>query len=373
MKLLYVDNALAIFGGIERVLTDKLNWLTEYGDCEICLLTANQGNHPIVFPLSDKVEFHDLGIMFHQVYNYSGWKRYRLLMRLHRLFRQRINEMIRIFTPDVIVCARLDCVYDVIKEKGRIPVVFESHHSFLAYKFEKYSWLQILQIKHWHRALKKAQMIITLSKGDALEWKKINPHVQVIPNVVHLNNTDRYSTCNCKSVIFVGRYSFQKDIESLLQIWKIVNQRHPDWQLNIYGGYGEQQKMFQSIIGHSGVNIVVNQPTTSIFEEYLKSSILLMTSRYEPFGLVLPEAMSCGLPVIAFDCPYGPADIITDGLDGFLIPNRSIDDYAKKICLLIENEDLRKKMGQAGVLSSKKYDVSFIMPIWKKMFEHLLE
>lgn len=371
MKLLYVDNALAIYGGIERVLTDKLNWLTEYGDCEICLLTANQGNHPIVFPLSDKVEFHDLGIMFHQVYNYSGWKRYRLLMRLHRLFRQRINEMIRIFTPDVIVCARLDCVYDVIKEKGRIPVVFESHHSFLAYKFEKYSWLQILQIKHWHRALKKAQMIITLSNGDALEWKKINPHVQVIPNVVHLNNTDRCSTCNYKSVIFVGRYSFQKDIESLLQIWKIVNQRHPDWQLNIYGGYGDQQEILQSIIYRSERNIVIHQPTPLIYDELLKSSILLMTSRYEPFGLVLPEAMSCGLPVVAFDCPYGPADIVTDGVDGFLIKNRNIEEYADKVCILIEHEDLRRRFGKAGVLSSQRYRADNVMPQWVSLFNQL--
>ena len=85
MKLLYVDNALAIHGGIERVLTDKLNWLVEYGDCEICLLTANQGNHPIVFPLSAKVECHDLGIMFHQMYRFSGWKRFSLFFHLHQL------------------------------------------------------------------------------------------------------------------------------------------------------------------------------------------------------------------------------------------------------------------------------------------------
>lgn len=372
MKLLYVENALAIHGGIERVLTDKLNWLVEYGGCEICLLTSNQGNHPIVFPLSPKVEFHDLGVMFHQVYNYSGWKRYCLMVRLRRLYRLRLSEMIRAFSPDIIVCTRLDCVCDVIKKSGGIPVVFESHHSFLAYKFEKYSWLQILQIKYWHRALKKAQVIITLTKGDALEWKKINHHVRVIPNVVHLNDTGRYCDCQSKSVIFVGRYSYQKDIESLLQIWTIVNQRHPDWQLNIYGGYGERQKNLQSKYGHSGMNIVMHQPTTAIFEEYLKSSVLLMTSRYEPFGLVLPEAMSCGLPVIAFDCPYGPADVITDGLDGFLIHNRSIDDYVDKLCLLIENEHLRSKMGQAGIHSSKRYDADSIMTMWEEVFEQLV-
>ena len=102
----------------------------------------------------------------------------------------------------------------------------------------------------------------------------------------------------------------------------------------------------------SGMNIVINQPTSFIFEEYLKSSLLLMTSRYEPFGLVLPEAMSCGLPVLAFNCPYGPVDIITDSQDGFLIKNRDINAFAEKVCLLIENLELRKTIGRAGVQSS---------------------
>ena len=98
----------------------------------------------------------------------------------------------------------------------------------------------------------------------------------------------------------------------------------------------------------------------------------MLTSRFEPFGLVLPEAMSCGLPVVAYDCPYGPADIITDGKDGFLIKNRNVDEFAEKVCALIENRELRKVMGQAGILSSQRYDASFIMPKWKDFFEQLI-
>ena len=107
--------------------------------------------------------------------------------------------------------------------------------------------------------------------------------------------------------------------------------------------------------------------------KHVKSSILLMTSLYEPFGLVLPEAMSCGLPVVAFDCPYGPADIITDGVDGFLIEGRDINAYADKVCLLIENVELRKKMGQAAILSAKRYDKTYIMPQWESLFKELVK
>lgn len=371
MKLLYVENTLAIHGGIERVLTDKLNWLVEYGGCEVCLLLANQGDHPIVFSLHPKVECHDLSIMFHQMYRYPIWKRYRVFFQLRKLFRQRMTAHIQSFSPDVIICTRLDYVSDVMKVRGNIPVVYESHHSFLAYKFETYSWQQRIHIKVLHRALKKTQMIVSLTHGDALEWKKLNPHVKVIPNVVHLNDTGRYSDCSSKSAIFVGRYSYQKDLETLLHIWELVCMRHPDWKLHIFDGYGFQQELLP-MINRMDAQVVLHQPTSAIFEEYLKNSMLLMTSIFEPFGLVLPEAMSCGLPVVAFDCPYGPADIITDGKDGFLIKDRSIIDYVEKVCLLIENEELRCRMGREGIINSNRYEMNCIMQLWTELFEGLL-
>jgi glycosyltransferase involved in cell wall biosynthesis len=372
MKLLYVENSLAIHGGVERVLTDKLNWLVENGGCEVCLITANQGENPIVFPLNPKVQCHDLGIMFHRVYRYKGWRRYHQMFQLHKLFRQRMAEIVSAFSPDVIVCTRLDVVPDVIKVRKGAPVVYESHSSFSSYKYERYSWTQILHVKYCYRSLKKTQMIIALTQGDALEWKKINPHVHIIPNYVHLNDTGRYSDCCSKSAIFVGRYSYQKDLQSLLRIWKLVNQRHSDWQLHLFGGYGDQKEEILSDIRKQGTNIVMHQPTTSIYEEYLNCSMLLMTSRFEPFGLVLPEAMSCGLPVVAFDCPYGPAEIISDGIDGFLIKKHSIEEYVEKVCLLMEDENLMRKMGQAGVNSSRRYSASHVMPLWIKLFSEII-
>jgi glycosyltransferase involved in cell wall biosynthesis len=214
-------------------------------------------------------------------------------------------------------------------------------------------------------------MIVALTEGDALEWNNFTQNVCVIPNIVHLNETNHFSDCHSKSVIFVGRYSYQKDINSLLRIWELVHRRHSDWTLHIFGGFGNQQLAFRQEIERMGANVMMHQPTTSIDEEYQKSSMLLMTSRFEPFGLVLPEAMSCGLPVVAFNCPYGPADIISDGEDGFLIKNRDINDYVEKVCLLMENEDMRIKMGQAGVLSSQRFKASNIMPQWIQLFSQL--
>jgi len=120
-------------------------------------------------------------------------------------------------------------------------------------------------------------------------------------------------------------------------------------------------------------NTFVHKPTEQIFDSYLDSSILISTSLFEPFGLVIVEAMSCGLPVVAFDCPYGPADIITDTVDGFLVPFDNIHFFANRLCLLIEDVSLRKRMGQAAFVSSKKYDANRIIPKWEALFDELVK
>lgn len=370
MRILYVCDALAIYGGLERVMIDKSNWLVEYGGCEVCLLTINQGSHPICFPLNPRVLSVDLNIQFHQQYHLPFFKRLVRNRQLHYLFRQRILSKIQEFAPDIIVCTRLEQIRDIIAVKGAIPLVFESHSSCLASRFEGDGMLRRLHVWYLQLVVKKVQMLVALTKGDADEWKKMTPNVCVISNVVHLN-VGNCSDCSAKSVIFVGRFSKQKDMSSLLRIWNQVYQRHPDWQLHIYGGYGEEQDVILSKIREMDANILFHESTADIMEKYKESSILLLTSQYEPFGLVLPEAMSCGLPVIAFDCPYGPADIITNGVDGFLIYNRNEEEYVEKLCMLINNLDMRVRMGKAGFENSKKYEKKQIMIRWQALFDQL--
>lgn len=371
MKLLYICDSLAIYGGLERVLIDKANWLVEHENNEVCLLTVNQGNHPVCFPLHPNVKYKDLNIVLYHQYNLSLWKRLVRNIKLHHVFHECLARKIQEEAPDCIICMRLDYIRDVVRIKGTIPLVFESHSTCLACRFEGDRLLRRLHVWFLQLAVRKAEMTVALTKGDADEWRNLTSHLCVIPNIVHLNNSGVYSDCTAKSVIFVGRFSKQKDIGSLLRIWTLVHQCHPDWCLQIYGEYGEEKDSLIAEIKYMDANIQIHDTTSKILEEYKRSSILLLTSQYEPFGLVLPEAMSCGLPVVAFDCPYGPADIITDGKDGFLVKNRDIAKYAEKVCLLIENPELRRAMGQAGVQSSQQYDALHIMPKWKALFEQV--
>ena len=371
MKIIYITDALAIWGGLERILIEKVNELTERYDYEMYLVTVNQGDHPIPFPLHQRVKQIDLDIQFHKQYRFRGIRRLLKKLELNYLYIKRLKGQINQIRPDVIVCVRSELTSAVIKAKGNIPLVYESHTSCHAQRFIHADWYERMKENWYNRSVRHAQHIVALTDGDAQDWREINQNVCVIPNMVHLNPIGRYCDYNSKSVIFVGRFSTQKDISSLLSIWDIVHQRYSDWTLQIFGGYGEEQEILLPQIQRMNSNVIVHEPNNDIFKYYLESSIFLLTSRFEPFGLVIPEAMSCGLPVVAFDCPYGPADIITDGQDGFLIKNRDIHAFAEKVCLLIENSDLRKTMGQVGVQSSKRYDASLIMPLWKTFFERL--
>lgn len=356
MKIVYLYSSLAIWGGVERVLVDKMNYLVAHG-YEVYMITSDQGQHPVPYQLDERVHLTDLEIHFHSQYRYRGWHRFQEDRRLRRLYQRSLKGKLLEIKPDVIVCTTSQDVRGLLRMKGNIPLVVESHVNFL----HPDSWHQKIRTLYNNYWIGEANAVVTLTQGDAKNWWRVSRNVHVIPNIVHLNNTGRYSDFTNKRAIFVGRIAAQKGISDLIKVWHIVNQRHPDWELDVYGN-GDMDSLPE-------IKLFVHPPTEDIMEEYINSSMLLMTSVYEPFGLVLPEAMSCGLPVVAFDCPYGPADIITDGVDGFLIKERSIDEFVQRVDHLICSYELRRKMGKFGIQSVHRYSTERIMPMWEKLFE----
>ena len=371
IRIVYITDAFAVWGGLERVLADKMNYLVEQYNYDVHLLTINQGTHDIPFFLNSAIGYQDLGIGMHRLYGYHGLVRLIIRQKIKRLLKQRMKNVIFNLSPDIVVCVKFDFAGLLLKLKGNIPLIVESHTMCHSEKMDGSGLLRRLHVWLFKRNVSKVETVVSLTEGDADDWRRINTNVFVIPNVVHLSDSHWHATLRDRVVIFVGRFSSQKDIQSMLGIWSQVNEKHPDWQLRIYGD-GELKDYYMPIIQGMDANIHVFPPTPAIVEKYFESSILILTSLFEPFGLVLPEAMSCGLPVVAFDCPYGPAEIITDGVDGFLIQNRNVEAFADKVCQLIEDETLRKKMGEAGILSSKRFSADIIMPQWKALFERLV-
>ncbi|MCF0197051.1 MAG: glycosyltransferase, partial [Bacteroidaceae bacterium] len=177
-----------------------------------------------------------------------------------------------------------------------------------------------------------------------------------------------------KRVISVGRVTEQKGYDLLVEIWARVAERHPDYEMAIFGG-GPDQMMIERRAKELGISDSFRfyPPTPDIVAEYEQSELYVMSSRFEGFGLVLVEAMSCGVPVLSFDCPHGPSDIITDGQDGYLIPLGDIDSFAERICYLIEHPEERQRLTANGIESARRYSLPHIIPQWERLFSRLIE
>jgi len=377
MKIVYVYPKFTTLAGTERVLIDKMNSLANDNEYEVYVVTHEQSSHSFSYPLSQKVKHFDLDVCFYLLYRFNII--IRLLVREYykRLLSNKFKELMSLINPDIVVTTTYHSylVSMIGKCSNKFAKVVESHvdkrfiHSIDSGNYQSLS--NRIHGDHDMRVLLKKvglfNVLVALQKYDADDWSAY-VHSCVIPNIVHLNPTGRITSLDSKQVIFVGRYTHQKGIPDLLKIWTIVHKKHPDWSLEMFGdGVLEDNLRYEA--NQIGVN--VHKAVPNIFDYYLVSSVLVMTSVYEPFGLVIPEAMSCGLPVIAFDCPYGPRSIITDGLDGYLIEDRKIDAFAQKLSEMMESRELRRKLGQAAVLSSKRYSESQIMPLWKSLFNDL--
>lgn len=369
MKILYVFRSLAIWGGIERILVDKMNNLVKMYGYEVYMLTSDQGSHPVPYFIDDRVFLEDMDIKFHYQYRYKGL--YRLYDRYKRLrlFKKRLRKKIIDICPDIIVCVADGYLVPIYEVKGSIPLLVESHNNF-SYLFQGVGLMQKILYRQQKRTLSKVDALVTLTAKDAEEWKTIYKGVRVIPNFVQQNNTGECSNSSNHRVIYVGRLEAQKRVFDIVEIWKRVYSRFPDWHLDIYGE-GEYRQQLEHVCSDLRMNIIIHSPTNRIFDCYRKSDILILTSEYEPFGLVIPEAMSCGLPVVSYRSQFGPESIITDGYDGFLVPLGNMDFFSERLCQLMGNIILRKEMGRRAFNSSLQYTAEKIMPLWKSLFEEI--
>ena len=173
-------------------------------------------------------------------------------------------------------------------------------------------------------------------------------------------------------IISIGRYSEQKGYDRLIEAWIKVNRKHPDWHIRIYGE-GQDRNSLQELIEkhHIENSFSLCPPTKSIQEKYLESSIYVMSSRFEGLPMALLEAMACGVPCISFDCPYGPAEIITPEEDGILVKNGNTDELADAICRLIEDTDKRIRMGKQAQKNIQRYSREEVMKLWDELFNTL--
>lgn len=378
MKIAYIYQQFTQASGTERIFIDKMNYFAERGGYDVMMVTCQQGEHPIVFPVSPKIRHVDLVVRIAGLYKYGRLFRFIKKRFFLRLFCKRFDEFIVEYQPDIVICATyyLYIVTAIAKSKYNFVKVLESHidrRYLYGYKTLNKKWYNRLRELYESYILKRAatkfNVLVALNQDDADDWGRYLD-TRIILNMVHLNPTNKTCNYQSKRVIFVGRYTEQKGICDLFEIWKRIHSVYPEWRLDMYGSGDLKDKLITEVKSLDA-NIYLNDQSLNIFAEYLNSSILVLTSFYEPFGLVMPEAMSCGLPVVSFDCPSGPSYIIDDGINGFLIKSRDIDLYVKKLSTLMESVDLRSRMGREARISSYRFTADIIMPQWEQLFKDL--
>lgn len=379
-KIAYCIPGLHSPSGMERVLTLKANYLAAQADkYEIYILLTEGRDKLPYYPLLPGIHVIRLDINFDDLYTVSSLKKIIGYFRKQKLFRRRLTDCLMEIRPDITVSLlRRDINFINRIQDGSVKIG-EIHFSRANYRDFKNNrlpaFIQKTVAKYWMgqliTELKKLKRFIVLSEEDKEKWPELK-NLSVIYNPLSFY-PEQVSDCTNKKVIAAGRYMPQKGFDLLIDCWKIVSEKHPDWTLSIYGD-GMRNEL-QSQIDKLGLQhtCFLEHSVSNITDKYIESSIFVLSSRYEGFGMVIIEAMACGVPPVAFACPCGPKDIIRDGEDGFLVENGNIGQLAEKICYLIEQEDERKRMGKAARTNVQRFKMENIGRQWDKLFDDLLK
>lgn len=370
MKILFVTSSIINKGGSERTLVDKANYFAECGHA-VTFVTYEQGGEPYVYKLNPTIRRADLNIRMFSIYKYPVIIRPCVIQKVLRQFEKQWKDLLCCIDPDVIVSITyIDSfvMRSILKHKGGTPVIVEAHTPFDYYMIsEKRS--EQLKLKYYLRILKRCDLLICLTNSDAKRWQSYITNVEVVTNPVPHFHDQLESVCKEKGrIIAVGRLTRQKRHDRLIDAFSIIAGKYPMWHIDIFGG-GEDKDVLEAQIERLGLKerIILHSPQDKIYLEYLKSQMFVLSSDYEGFPLVLLEAMACGLPVISTNCPYGPSDIIDDGLTG-LLSKMDVVDLAEKMEWMIMHEYERNVIGENAHRKAAKYRKEVAMKEWEKAY-----
>lgn len=376
-KIVYFVGGLLSPNGMGAILSQKINYLAEHTNYDLYMILTEKAGAPWFYDINPKVKWVNFDINFDELDVMPLYKKVLFYWLKQRKFRQMFTDYLMKVRPDITVsiCRREINFINNIKDGSK--KVAEIHFARPFYRrFEKpffpkliNEWISNLWVGSLIKQLKRLDRFVVLTKEDSKNWPELT-NLVVIPNFV-FSNTSLKSDLSSKRVVAVGRYSWQKGFDMLIDAWKIVSARHPDWHLDIYGS-GDNisyQKLADELCLSSSVTC--HKSVDHVYEKYSESSIYVLSSRYEGFGLVLVEAMGTGLPVVSFACPCGPRDIIEDGVSGYLVEAGDVRKMAEKICYLIENRDVRESMGQAAIARAGMFSRDQVMHRWIELFESL--
>lgn len=374
MKIIYCIAGLYNSAGMERIITEKANYLVEEGH-NVVILTAEQRGREIFYPLHPKVIHEDLGI------NYSEnrsiikkailypWKKYKHKKKLAKyLYENR---------PDIVISTMgnefffLHSIKDGSKKIAEIH--FSKQYRLLYNRKAIWGFIDSIRTIQEQKIASKYDKFVTLTHEDATNWKELT-NLAVIPNFITINNNIKQDFTYHR-FICVGRLTYQKGYDRLIEACSLIrSELNGGWKIDIFGS-GELEETIKKLVIDAGLDniIEIHPPTKDIEKQYLLSDGILFTSRFEGLSMVLLEAMGCGVPAISFETPCGPKDIITDGKDGILVPNNNVHLFADAILRFINDDRLRQSMSLKAREKASMFDKKTIMSRWELLFSSIIK
>jgi len=377
LRIVYCTPALYMAGGVERVLTLKANYFAEILGYNITIVLTEGKGKPLAYPLSDKIQIENLDVNFEELWSCGFLKKVLVYLKKQRVYKKKLTELLMQIQPDITVSLLrreinfISNVRDGSKKIGELHVNRGNYRNFEA---GDSNWFKELFSKFWMSRLiyhlKRLDRFVVLTEEDKMAWPELS-NIIAIPNPLSFN-TQTVSPLDNKRVIAVGRYTYQKGFDMLLQSWKLVEQVCPEWQLDIFGD--GNRTPYEKIVDDLGIDrkrCRLNGVTHNIQVEYAKSSVFVVSSRFEGLSMAMLEAISYGLPLVAFACPCGPRDVVEDGENGFLVENGNIMLLADKLIYIMQNSKARKMMGVKAKEKSEQYKIDNLAVKWQNLFESL--
>jgi len=375
LKIVYLTPALYMAGGVERVLTLKANYFAEHFGYDITIILTEGKGKPLFYKLSDKIKVINLNIGFEELWTCSFVKKIFVYLKKQRQFKKALTKELMLICPDVTVSLlrrEINFINDIPDGSRKIGELHINRANYRNFSTQNVGIVKRLFAKYWSynlvSHLRRLDKLVVLTEKDREAWVELD-NVVAIPDPLSLY-PKKVSPLTEKRVVAVARYSHEKGIDLLLQAWAIAEKHALGWRLDVYGdGDRTSYNQLMENLHIDRSRCELHGRTDNVETAYVNSSIFVLSSRFEGFGMVLTEAMACGLPVVSFDCPWGPRSIINDSADGLLVENGNVEALADGLIRLIGDDDLRRRMAANGIKNVQRFSIDYIAERWKKLFE----
>lgn len=338
MEVLFLINSLANRSGSERVAVELVNKLSKLSSYNITIINRDSSKENCAYIVEDKVK---VKVIKGNPINF--------IIKLK-------NDIISNDYDVVVVhnMGKLSLLVSLLPKVKKL--VSLEHISFV-------SRPKVIQILSGF-LYKKIDQVVTLTNSDKNQFDKIHSNVITIPNFSPFQVKEKDTQLK-KTILSIGRLSDQKNYVHLIEAWNIINDKIPEWKLNIYGE-GEQEAYLRLLINEYKLkNIYLKGSISNVIQAYEESDFFVMSSKYEGLPMVLIEAQSFGLPIISYNCPHGPADIVHNNVNGYLVEDQNIKELSDAILKLANSVDTLDLFSKNSLINAHKFQFDRIIKIWK--------